>query len=350
MTKDQLVVLSESWGGEIKDFLFSDVMTFERNLQELDSNLRSLRHGKSKVAGRLLLEKWCDEILLKGEKLLKRVNIKKTKKEVKRNFRNIVFKWISKNPFMKRGLEKPRGYPGDYMMMEMGYDQVILEGGVGLDSELDRLCYKKYRAIPLRKDKIREIIRECLEASNKQRLRILTLGGGPCREWLELERVAQRKWGEGRVFLSYLDQDDEATKFARSHIQKNKLISKTEYYNESLLSFTKSAKWKDHHKQYDLVYILGVGDYLGDSFLADIISQALNLITKGGRFVITQKDRTRFNLVFLDWFCDWNFVKRNENEFSRLLQEAVVKTDGRFKCKIIREQTGQIMFGIITRL
>ena len=337
---------------QISNFFKSDVSMFERKLQDMDSRLKSKGSGNIRITKeRLLLEKYCDEIMLNGEKLLTRVNNRKTAKQVKQCFRKMISHWISKNPFINRGLLKPRGYPGDYMMMQMGYDNAVIKGASGLNSELDRICYKRYQAIPRRKDKLKEVLRDLLEKPNQAKhLKILTLGGGPCREWLELDAERRKKWGEQRVELTYLDQDDEATEFSRRHLIRNHLVFAVEYRNESLLSFIRSSAWESQYKKYDLVYILGVGDYLGDSFLTNVIVQGLNLIKDSGKFEITQKDRMRFPFTFLDWFCDWAFVRRNKVEFNRLLQEALSKSDGKFKCEIIREDTGQIMFGIITRL
>lgn len=237
------------------------------------------------------------------------------------------------------------------MMMQMGYDNAVTKGALGLDGELDRICYKKYQAIPLRKDKLKQLLRDYLEETDEvKHLKVLTLGGGPCREWLELNANRRRKWCERKVKLTYLDQDEEATEFSRCHLKSNRLLSAVEYRNESLLSFIRSPVWQSRYGKYDFVYILGVGDYLGNSFLTDVIVQGLNLIQGSGRFVITQKDSIRFNFTFLNWFCDWSFVRRNKEEFSLLLQEAISKSDGNFKYEIIREDTGQIMFGIITRL
>lgn len=336
----------------IRQFFLFDVAKFEQKLRGLDSQLQVKRHKNiNSSRERLLLQKYSEAVTLVGEKLLSQKHDREISKQVKQTFRKEIFHWLSKNPFISRGLQKPRGYPGDYMMMEMGYNREVPKKSFGLSGELDRICYGKYQCIPLRKEKLKELLRNKLEKSEKgKHLKILTLGGGPAREWIELDTEIKDGLNKRRVKLTYLDQDEEAVEFSRQRLKGCHLISDVEYRNESLLTFVKSPKWREHYGEFDLVYILGVGDYLGDSILTNIIVQGLNLIQKRGQFVITQKDKNRFNFMFLDWFCDWTFVKRDEAEFSHLLQEAISKSQGKFECEIIRERSGEIMFGIITRL
>lgn len=336
----------------IRGFLSHDLVIFEQRLEDLSRRLSLLQRKKwSLVRERRLLEEYCDEIVMKGEQLVGQLNDQATAKRVKQIFRRHISRWLAENPFIWRGLQKPRGYPGDYMMMLMGYDGVVTNRARGLSSELDRICYKKYRAIPFRKERLKELIIDFMERANRSNnLKILTLGGGPCREWIELGAARKNRWGEHRVDLTYLDQDEKASAFSREHLRNNRLISAVEYRNETLLSFVKSPSWEDRHNMYDFVYILGVADYLKDGFLTNVIAQGLSLIRQSGKFVVTQKDRLKFNLEFLDWFCDWSFIKRDEGKFMNVLREAMSKVNRRFKCEIIREKTGQIMFGIITKL
>ena len=82
---------------EINSFFQSDMTMFEQKLRDLDSRLGRKRLGNVRIAReRLLLEKYCDEIMLSGERLLMHLNNRKTAKQVKQHFRKMISHWISK--------------------------------------------------------------------------------------------------------------------------------------------------------------------------------------------------------------------------------------------------------------
>ncbi|MBI3321747.1 MAG: PilZ domain-containing protein, partial [Candidatus Omnitrophica bacterium] len=291
----------------------------------------------------------CDGILERGEQLLQRVHSRRTQRLVKRAFRRILSPWTAGNPFIERCLMKPRGYPGDYMMMEMGY-AFRPRLGDGLSGMFDRYFSDVYECVRYRKDIAKERLRRLVTQESSSPLRILSMGGGPCREWLELEQELPSNRTFRPVQFSCLDQDQEALDFARGHLSKNRLLTSVEYLRETLLSLSDAKKWTDRAQVYDFIYGMGIANYFYDETLTDILRGSFFMLKHGGELVVEHKDRERFRFAPADWLCDWTFVKRNEQGFSKVLLGALSGVKGTVDWRVERDRTGELVFGIARRI
>lgn len=231
-------------------------------------------------------------------------------------------------------------------MMEVGYEnQVNPNLDLGL---LDRYFIDKYHSIILRKEKVKAHIKKILSKRGVgARAKILTIGGGPAREWLELaDEVSKRT--VARVDLTYLDQDSDAMAFASTRLDKNPLIASVEYRKESLFEFSRPSTWSNRSNTYDLIYGIGIADYFYDRVLVGIVAKALLVARRGGTVLITHKDHDAFPFVPADWLCDWTFVHRTEKDFTRVLRNAIQESKVVAKLKVDHESSGEILFGHLT--
>jgi hypothetical protein len=86
---------------------------------------------------------------------------------------------------------------------------------------------------------------------------------------------------------------------------------------------------------------------LPDRIFKKLVYFLFELLDDRGKLVITYKDKNiPFPALPPDWFCDWDFVKRTEQE---LVDVAKGFGEGRYSLKIERESTGCIFFMIITK-
>ncbi len=326
---------------DIESFFYGDVKRFLSKLNKLEDITNDNRRK-----ARSLFRKECDDIIKKGEILVADIKDGSLKKAIKQVFRKLLEPRYESNPFIKRGLEKPRGYAGDYMMMEMGYKKETASGN-GLEGEFDLYFFERYQCILNRKEIIKNYLRKAIQCNQKEILQVLTLGGGPSREWMELDRELSRL--KPKIALSYLDQDREALQFSQRRLQKLDILKKLEFFDESLLGFRNSSRWSRRKEDFDFVYALGIADYFPDSFLTDVCHRALELVRRHGKFLITHKNKEKFSFPLLDWLCDWNFVHRNETEFRRIVTEALRTMQGTFHVEIERDDTGEVIFILVTK-
>ena len=290
-------------------------------------------------------------VIERCERIVQDVRDRRARQLIKKEFRIRIAPWTKRNPFVNRALKKPRGYAGDYLMLELGYENNPKYAG-GLSGLFDRCFIDALFCVGYRKDKLKELIQSRLEMPrNKRRMfRMLSLGSGPCREWYELERELRgRNVAPRQVALSCLDQDISALGFARTRLKKNWLLTSAECVQGNLLKFTEQPKWTERQESYDLIYGLGIANYFYNESLKRVIGGPLPLLKVGGELAITHKDADRFNFPIADWLCDWLFIKRSEEKFLKVVRESTLDAPGKYEARIGREDSGEIMFGIIRR-
>jgi len=286
------------------------------------------------------------------DRIVQDVRDKRIRQLIKKEFRARIAPWTKGNPLINRALKKPKGYAGDYLMLELGYANNPKYAG-GLSGVFDRCFIDALYCVAYRKDKLKELIRLRIEMPRKKGrvFRMLSLGSGPCREWYELERELRRsKVAPRQVALSCLDQDIAALGFAKSRLRGNWLLASTEFFQGNLLNFTQQPRWRERQESYDLIYGLGIANYFYNESLKKVIGGPLPLLKVGGELAITHKDANRFRFPIADWLCDWLFIKRSEEEFLKIIRESTLDVPGKYEARIEREDCGEIMYGMVKRL
>ena len=284
-----------------------------------------------------------DAIVTKGEALKEKVDSKLIFNRIKHEFRNLVAPWAFKSQIMKRGFDKPKGYPGDYRTLEVIYDFETFSSENDMGLYFDRYFLQNPYADAVRNRKyvLREILREMLYRSQGQ-IKVLDLASGSCREMRELFSTKDEGLLKKEVLFSCIDWDDDALRFSKnalSHLPKN---VRFDFIKEDILNFTKNADFFRDSGRYDLIYSIGLADYLPDRVLKNMIKNSFEGLNPGGKFIIAHKDREiAFSHLPPEWFCDWVFIPRNENEMLDIVRQAGLD---KFISKTQRDETKQIFF------
>jgi SAM-dependent methyltransferase len=274
---------------------------------------------------------------------------------VKAAFREAISPWTAQNPFLERCLKKPRGYAGDFAMMEVGYLRWTAMGG-GLAGVFDRYFADCYDNVRQRKIKLCDAIRRYLVNSTRLGipLRMLSLGSGPCREWVDLDH--ERRSGTFRdvavnpTRLVCIDKDPESLAYARQQLAGNSLLESVEYVEADLFQFTRADRWRGQERSYDFIYGVGIANYFYDAMLQNIIASAFTLVKPCGELMITHKDGESFNFPVADWLCDWVFLRRSEPTFATVFREALADYEGQFAFRTERIPDRTMFFGFARRI
>ncbi len=285
-----------------------------------------------------------DKLAAAGDRLELSVNDASLTKAVKQRVRFLIGQFIYQSTVFRRGFEKPRGYPGDYMMLEIVYNDDEVSEGIGKYIDRYGLDVPYSIAIRLRKDKMKEILYDFINNSTEDKLNILNLASGACRDIREMfDRPIKYK---GKVNLMCIDQDEVAIEYA------HKKISEIDTGNidinliqGNILRLESLEIGADN--SLDMVYSIGIADYLQDRMLDKIFKNCYKKLKPGGKLVIAYKDRERHKPVSLNWYGDWCFVPRNEEEFTGLINAAMGREN--ISVSIERESSGVIFFAEITK-
>jgi len=339
-----IVKNDESLKIKIEDFFNREVKQFQQDLSDLYVKSQGPESKSAELEKRIT--ELTDELLLKGYSLEKEISNDVYMKRVKQEFREIAGCWFYKSPIMKMGYEKPRGYPGDYRLFELIYDNHPLsEDNFGFQFDKYFLNNTYTRAVRSRKDKMKGILKDFIESRTSSLTRLLNVACGGSKEIRELFSE-QFIYGK-RINFTGLDNDERALELSKASLNYLPPNVQARFLKENVLSLFRDEKYYDIIGKQDIIYILGLTEYLPDRIFKRLIQFLFNLLDGAGKLVITYKDKNiPLPSIPPDWLCDWAFVKRTEQD---LVNAATVLGSKRYSLKIEREETGCIMFLILTK-
>jgi extracellular factor (EF) 3-hydroxypalmitic acid methyl ester biosynthesis protein len=220
---------------------------------------------------------------------------------------------------------RPSGYHGDYQVIDLIYQTHIHP------SEKYRRWDEYFqvqaapKAVRNRKDYFLNLL-EQVKGNQEDRLSVLNLASGPCRDVLE----AFQRHGHSFDFHC-VDLDPNAICYAQGLLG--------DYAPLVQFSCQNVIKYRTEQK-YDLVWSAGLFDYLADNFFVNVLSRALSWAVAGGELVIgnfSPRNTTRDYMAF----GGWELYHRSEDD---LFQLALAAGAQREKITIDKESEGVNLF------
>lgn len=255
---------------------------------------------------------------------------------VREQYRQQIAPWFERSWFMKRATDKPRGYPGDYATLSAIYDKQTRSLGIGGYLDLYFLNTTLGRAVADRMELARRFL--ITELNQRQgSVHVLNVASGPAREY-----VGGLDFRDGLdVRITCVDYDQEALDYVAQKVMKPwydlppiKLVR----YNALRMSSAK-ANIKQFGK-VDIIYSVGLCDYLPDKRLVAILDGLRQTLNQEGVLYIALKDCRRYDKTDYQWLVDWQFLQRTEEECRELLRRAGFAGDN---VGMARDITGSIM-------
>lgn len=219
-------------------------------------------------------------------------------------------------PFVARAFKKPRGYAGDYEMMNM----LLRPGPLG-DTVYDQLVHLM-NVLPGIPDAVRnrnDIMRDYLRVYHSDFapqgvFRVLSLACGPA--W-EIERFL-RNAPTGKIEITLIDHDEEALTYAANRLKnvarELKLDIELTLIRESVFKLLKEGRqgifrFKERH--FHVAYSAGIMDYLSDNICTDLIAYLLRSINRHGVFFTTNMHPDNGEKYWMEYIFDWSLIYRD---------------------------------------
>jgi len=302
---------------QISDFFMKDVLGYITKVAALDSRV-SKENNYFKDAEKEL-NQLTTQILQSGHNLEKSLANKKIMSLIKNNFRQLIGKLAYKSEIVKRGYEKPLGYPGDYKMLEIVYDNKAIseKNDIGRYFDNNFLESPYAVAVRIRKDRLRDLLEEFINGAKLSNINILNIACGSCREVRELLPAIKT---QARISFICLDWDSEALRFSK--VMLGPIVPQNvelKFVKEDVLKIARNEPCVQSLDKPNLIYSIGLIDYLPDRALKDLIRTLYQILQKDGKLILTHKNKEKvFPTLPPDWFCDWRFVPRNKEEVIKL--------------------------------
>ncbi len=262
-------------------------------------------------------------------------------KEAQIRFREKTNPVISKSYAMNRTRVWPQGSQGDYKTLELAYKNMPLSEGIGYYLDLFMMDLPLAHAVRDRIRRLEDVLRD--EIVKRHHPSLLNIACGSARELMGL--VPEIKTTGARV--TCIDTDDDALSFAQSRLTYTGVGEQIEFrkYN-ALRLFDLDLALSDFGKQ-DVIYSVGLFDYLPSDFLVKMFTTLYRLLNEGGTLILAFKDAARYNHHFFHWLVDWDgFQQRREEDFAKIITAAGIP---RSSLTEFRGDNGIIVFYLAAR-
>ena len=249
--------------------------------------------------------------------------------------------YFSLSYFCNHARTWPRGYPGDYEVLEGIYRSVPLSSGIGYLLDLFFLNTTLAVAVKERLVTLREMLRS--ELVKRDKPRVLDIACGSCREVFEL---APEIGSSGAEFIC-IDFDSDSLSFSGDRLSYTTILNQISFRRYNAIRMVNHERNEREFGHQDIIYSTGLFDYLTDDVLVKMIRALYELANPGGKIISSFKDCNRYRTQIYHWFAKWDaFYQRTEKDCLRLFEEADIPMD---ELSVMRERSGVIMFFIVEK-
>ena len=285
-----------------------------------------------------------DAILNEGKKLDEAIANKEVISKIKKLFRECLIPIGMKSKIVKHAFLKPSGYAGDFGLIEIIYNNKTLSRGFGYAVDYRFQIDDYAKAVRSRKDRMKEMLAGFLKDSPERTIDILNIACGSCREIKEM--YEEYTFDESKkISFSLVDRDQEALDFSKKALENSPSNVEYNFFQHSIYDYTNNPdQFKRIFNGKNLIYTIGLADYISDESLKALITFLYDVLKPGGKLIIAHKDSKNFSPLAADWWCDWTFHLRDEPETTSLVKSSGIKD---FSMSIVRENKTNIIFFII---
>lgn len=231
-----------------------------------------------------------------------------------------------------RSYFKPLGYPGDFQLMNYMYDERP-EGDTLEEMFLHSLGLVAGRPIVARMFTLGDLLNEWNRENIDETFRVTSIGSGPAREFEHISRIAAPNC---RWEISFVDQEKRALEYALS--SNPSFVSDKRFnaraYNASFTEMLDPNRSIFSLPQQDVIYSLGLVDYLSLPLAAKFAKRMLTYVKPGGRLVIANVNNLSTGITWqAEHVSDWTLYFRSREEMLAMAQgvpnaEVEIKEDG----------------------
>jgi hypothetical protein len=222
-------------------------------------------------------------------------------------------------PFAARAYRKPRGYAGDYEMMNHLYQNEAM------GETLFYQCMHKYlidepagEAVKNRANYLLKKLIEMIQASKENTIHVASIASGPAMEVQMLLENLNQLAGK-TVEFDFFDQDEESLKYAQKQIlSKDKLLKsgfKFNFINAAIKNIITDGLVE---KKYHLIYSAGLFDYFSDPVAKMACEQLFRGLDKGGNLIVGNFNIDNPTTPIMEILLDWNLIYRSVEDLQKL--------------------------------
>ncbi len=254
-----------------------------------------------------------------------------------------IFPYFMRSRFAERAYFKPKGYAGDFLMMEHIYAN-IPKGEGKLGEIIDDFCLQRPGSLAIRSRRVllkNQLMRlSGAIAARGGITRIMNLACGPNRELFDF--LTECEYSETIEALC-VDIDSEALQYTNQYVNIFPHRASIRLMSENVIKWS-LGRVSHHIEPLDIIYSAGLCDYLDPRLFRALITQCHRHLKPGGTLLLG--NFTSYpDALFLDKLLKWELIYRSEEE----LKELFAPTPFGKQVTIIAEQEQVNLFAMATK-
>jgi extracellular factor (EF) 3-hydroxypalmitic acid methyl ester biosynthesis protein len=234
----------------------------------------------------------------------------------------------------ERFYSKPRGYAGDYLTIQLMYNNV--PSGVGRIGPLIDECFLTEpapKAVRNRRGLLKGEIKQ--QRDNQEGLvRVTSLASWPAQELFDVFSEI----GPRELDATAIDIDKEALVFLGDRIQKENVSIRPLHGN---LIYLATGRQTLELPPQDFVYSIGLIDYFADAFVVKLMDWIFDRLRPGGRVILGNFHPRNPSRAMMDYVLDWRLTYRDEAKMNELYSSSKF---GKPCTRILFEEEGINLF------
>ena len=144
-----------------------------------------------------------------------------------------------------------------------------------------------------------------------------------------------------RVNIACADLDEEALAYVQEQVIPTlPFTMEMQLFKHNALKIGNSALNVETFGKRDVIYSVGLFDYIPDRLLVRMLAGLRESVAPGGVIYLAFKDSNYYDPSPYQWLVDWYFHQRTEAECRQLLQQAGYAVD---ELELTRDDTGSII-------
>ncbi len=321
-----------------------------KKINKLTENFKAQLYNLSNSLQQIQDEKVPDLLRKKGFNIFdqfyeKLTTLAKTEKKSDINIWGYVFKeifpYLMRSHFAERAYYKPKSYAGDFIMMEMLYNN-LPSGDGKLGCLIDEWLLNTPAAKAVRgrrillKNKLLQLAGQQKESGKD--ISIMNLACGSCRELFDFLSDFDRT---NLLNILCIDADTEALQFANKQVNNFNHQASIRFMNENIVKWS-LGKRKHYFKKQDIIYSSGLTDYLEDKLFIRFVDTCYEHLTPGGTLMIGNFSPVNPTKVLMDYLLSWRLIHRSEKNMKKLFK----KTSFQENVHIIAEDQQVNLFAV----
>ncbi len=235
-----------------------------------------------------------------------------------------LFPIVGRSHFFQRVYFKPKGYPGDFLMMETIYrNKASGDGPLGILIDHYFLTAPAASAVRERRKVLSQLlgkyVAEILADSTKiDKIKIMNMACGSNRELFDFISHFDKTH---LLECTCVDVDSDALQFTSDIVNTFEHEATVKLLHENVVKWA-IKKNKPSIPKQDIIYSAGLTDYLDERLFVAFTKLCHYLLKPGGRLIVSNFSVTNPNKAWMDHIFLWKLKHRKPSDIRRLLKAA----------------------------